>query len=41
VIAYRVDGDDVLILCVLRGRRDIEAVFRDELRVTRRDHAPV
>jgi hypothetical protein len=29
VIAYRVDGDDVLILCVLRGRLGIEAVFRD------------
>src|SRR3954449_11918664 len=29
VIAYRVDGDDVLILRVLRGSRDIEALFRD------------
>lgn len=28
VIAYRVDGDDVLILRVLRGSRDIEALFR-------------
>jgi plasmid stabilization system protein ParE len=29
VIAYRVDGDSVLILRVLRGSRDIEALFRD------------
>ena len=28
VIAYRVDGADVLILRVLRGSRDIEALFR-------------
>ena len=29
VIAYRVDGDNVLILRVLRGSRDIEALFRN------------
>ncbi len=29
VIAYRVDGDNILILRVLRGSRDIEALFRD------------
>lgn len=29
VIAYRVDRDDVLILRVLRGSRDIEALFRE------------
>ena len=29
VIAYRVDGDNVLILRVLRGSRDIEALFRE------------
>jgi len=29
VIAYRVDGDNVLILRVLRGSRDIETLFRD------------
>ncbi len=29
VIAYRVDGDDVLVLRVLRGSRDIEALFRE------------
>ena len=29
VIAYRVDGDNVLILRVLRGSRDIVALFRD------------
>jgi toxin ParE1/3/4 len=29
VIAYRVDGDNVLILRVLRRSRDIEALFRD------------
>jgi toxin ParE1/3/4 len=29
VIAYRVDCDNVLILRVLRGSRDIEALFRD------------
>ena len=29
VIAYRVDGADVLILRVLRGSRDIEALFRE------------
>jgi plasmid stabilization system protein ParE len=29
VIAYRVDGDNVLILRVLRGTRDIEALFRN------------
>lgn len=29
VIAYRVDGDNVLILRVLRGSRDIESLFRD------------
>jgi|SRR5579871_2750959 len=29
VIAYRVDGENVLILRVLRGSRDIEALFRD------------
>jgi toxin ParE1/3/4 len=29
VIAYRVDGDNVLILRVLPGSRDIEALFRD------------
>jgi toxin ParE1/3/4 len=28
-IAYRVDGEDVLILRVLRGSRDIEALFRE------------
>ena len=33
VIAYRVDGDNVLVLRVLRGSRDIEALFRDELGV--------
>jgi len=27
VIAYRVEGDNVLILRVLRGSRDIEAMF--------------
>ena len=30
VIVYRVDGDNVLILRVLRASRDIEALFRDE-----------
>jgi len=29
VIAYRVDDDNVLILRVLRGSHDIEALFRD------------
>ena len=29
VIAYRVDDDNVLILRVLRGSRDIETLFRD------------
>lgn len=29
VIVYRVDRDDVLILRVLRGSRDIEALFRE------------
>jgi toxin ParE1/3/4 len=29
VIAYRVDGDNILILRVLRGSRDIEALFRE------------
>ena len=29
LIAYRVDGDNVLILRVLRGSRDIEALSRD------------
>ena len=29
VIAYRVDGENVLILRVLRGSRDVEALFRD------------
>src|SRR5262245_52473057 len=29
VIAYRVDGDDVLILRVLRGSRDIDTIFRN------------
>lgn len=29
VIAYRVDGADVLILRVLRGSRDIEALFHE------------
>lgn len=29
VIAYRIDGDNVLILRVLRGSRDIEALFRE------------
>jgi toxin ParE1/3/4 len=29
VIAYRVDGDNVRILRVLRGSRDIEALFRN------------
>ena len=29
IIAYRVDGGDVLILRVLRGSRDIEELFRD------------
>lgn len=29
VIAYRVDGDNVLILRVLRGSRDIETLFRE------------
>jgi toxin ParE1/3/4 len=29
VIAYRVDDENVLILRVLRGSRDIEALFRD------------
>jgi toxin ParE1/3/4 len=28
VILYRVEGEDVLILHVLRGNRDIEALFR-------------
>ena len=28
VIAYRLDGDDVLILRVLRGSGDIESLFR-------------
>jgi toxin ParE1/3/4 len=28
VIIYRVEGEDVLILHVLRGNRDIEALFR-------------
>jgi len=29
MIAYRVDGDTVLTLRVLRGSRDIQARFRD------------
>jgi plasmid stabilization system protein ParE len=29
VIIYRVEDEDVLILHVMRGTRDIEAVFRD------------
>jgi toxin ParE1/3/4 len=29
IIAYRLDGGDVLILRVLRGSRDIEGLFRD------------
>jgi plasmid stabilization system protein ParE len=29
LIAYRVDGDNVPILRVLRGSRDIEALLRD------------
>lgn len=29
VIAYRIDGDDVLIQRVVRGSRDIEALLRD------------
>ena len=28
VILYRIDGEDVLILRVLRGSRDIEGLFR-------------
>ena len=28
VIAYRIDGDNLLILRVLRGSRDIESLFR-------------
>ena len=27
VILYRVDGDDALILRVVHGRRDLEALF--------------
>ncbi len=29
VVAYRIDGDDVLILRVFRGSRDINALFRE------------
>ena len=29
IIAYRLEGDDVLVLRVLRGSRDIEGLFRD------------
>jgi plasmid stabilization system protein ParE len=29
VIIYRVEGDDVLILHVAHGRRDLEALFGD------------
>ena len=29
VIIYRVEAEDVLILHVIRGSRDIEALFRD------------
>jgi toxin ParE1/3/4 len=29
VIAYGIEGDDVLILRVLRGSRDINALFRE------------
>ena len=29
VIIYRVEGEDVLILRVIRGSRDIEALFRE------------
>jgi plasmid stabilization system protein ParE len=29
VIIYRVEGEDVLILRVIRGSRDIEALLRD------------
>ena len=29
IIAYRIERDDVLILRVLRGSRDIDAIFRD------------
>ena len=29
VIIYRVEGQDVLVLHVIRGSRDIEALFRD------------
>ena len=39
VIAYRVDGENVLILRVLRGSRDIEALFRDWLGVVQSEHA--
>jgi toxin ParE1/3/4 len=28
VIIYRVEGEDVLILRVIRGSRDLEALFR-------------
>jgi toxin ParE1/3/4 len=30
VIAYRLDGDNVLVLRVLRGSRDIEAILREQ-----------
>jgi plasmid stabilization system protein ParE len=29
VILYRINGEDVLILHVIHGRRDIAALFRD------------
>jgi toxin ParE1/3/4 len=29
LIFYRVEGEDVLILRVLHGRRDIESIFQD------------
>ncbi len=29
VIAYRIDSDDVLVLRVIRGSRDIEALLRE------------
>ena len=30
VILYRIEADDVLILRVLRGSRDIEGILRDQ-----------
>ena len=29
IVAYRIEGDDVLILRVLRGSRDMSALFRE------------